>query len=33
MEVESFEKLFKYVNLNGVTLNLEEKMQLQLAFT
>ena len=33
MEVEDFEKNLKYINLNGVTLNLEEKMQLKLAFT
>ena len=32
MEVETFERDLKYINLNGVTLNLEEKMMLKLAF-
>jgi hypothetical protein len=31
MEIEKFEKHLKYVNLNGVTLNIEEKLQLKLA--
>lgn len=31
MEVEQFEKNLKYVNLNGITLNLEEKLELKLS--
>lgn len=32
MDIDNFSSLIKYVNVNGVTLNIEEKMQLQLAF-
>ena len=32
MDIEEFESLLKYVSINGVTLNMEERMQLQLAF-
>jgi hypothetical protein len=32
MDIEEFETLLKYVNINGVTLNIEERMNLQLAF-
>lgn len=32
MESSSLDQQLKYVNLNGVTLNIEEKLQLQLAF-
>lgn len=31
MNVEEFDKLLKYININGVTLNIEERMQLQLS--
>ncbi len=32
MESASLAQQLKYINLNGVTLNIEEKLQLQLAF-
>jgi hypothetical protein len=32
MDVEDFSKNLKHINLNGVTLNLDERMQLQLSF-
>ena len=32
MDVETFQEQLKYINLNGVTLNIEEKMNIQLAF-
>jgi hypothetical protein len=31
MEVENFDYTLKYINLNGVTLNVEEKLQLKLS--
>jgi hypothetical protein len=31
MEVESFDYTLKYINLNGVTLNVDEKLQLKLS--
>jgi len=31
MEVENFDYALKYINLNGVTLNVDEKLQLKLA--
>lgn len=31
MEVDSFDYTLKYVNLNGVTLNIEERLQLKLS--
>ena len=33
MEVEELNKYLKLANFNGVTLNLEERLQLELAFT
>ncbi len=32
METEELEKLLKYVNINGMTLNIEERISLRLAF-
>lgn len=32
MDVETFQEHLKFVNLNGVTLNIDERMQLSLAF-
>lgn len=32
MDIEEFDSQLKYININGVTLNIEERMQLQLAF-
>lgn len=32
MDIEDFEHLLKYVNITGNTLNIEERMHLQLAF-
>ena len=32
MNIEEFEKQLKFINLNGITLNIEERMQLQLSF-
>lgn len=32
METESFSSNLKFINLNGVTLNIEERLNLQLAF-
>lgn len=32
MEIEEFDKQLKCVNVNGLTLNIEEKMKLKLAF-
>ena len=31
MDVENFDSTLKYVNLNGVTLNIEERIQLKLS--
>ncbi len=31
MEVENFDYTLKYVNLNGVTLNIDERLQLKLS--
>ena len=31
MEVENFDYTLKYINLNGVTLNVDEKLQLKLS--
>ena len=31
MDVETFDSTLKYVNLNGVTLNIEERIQLKLS--
>ena len=31
MEVESFDSCLKYINLNGVTLNIDEKLHLKLS--
>jgi hypothetical protein len=31
MEVENFDYTLKYINLNGVTLNIDEKVQLKLS--
>lgn len=31
MDVENFDSTLKYVNLNGVTLNIDERMQLKLS--
>jgi hypothetical protein len=32
MDSETLERDLKYINLNGITLNLEERMQLKLSF-
>ena len=31
MEVENFDYTLKYINLNGVTLNIDERLQLKLS--
>lgn len=31
MDVENFDSTLKYVNLNGVTLNIDERLQLKLS--
>lgn len=31
MDVESFDYTLKYINLNGVTLNIEERLNIKLA--
>jgi hypothetical protein len=31
MEVENFDSALKYINLNGVTLNIDERIQLKLS--
>jgi len=31
MDVENFDSTLKYVNLNGVTLNIDERIQLKLS--
>lgn len=31
MEVDNFDYTLKYINLNGVTLNVDEKLQLKLS--
>ena len=33
MDVENFDYTLKYINLNGVTLNIEEKLQLKLSLS
>lgn len=33
MDVESFDYTLKYINLNGVTLNIDERLQLKLALS
>ena len=33
MDIEELDKHLKLVNFNGVTLNVEEKMNLQLSFS